>query len=112
VSMNLLQWLEERKFILQRLARCYEADDRWCIAWEMCVREEKMQWLLQFRKRMVDYGWQLGFRKWERKKSFFFFLYTYKLGTLAKGKVLFLFFYGIFFCQRGQCPLFFFFSYL
>jgi hypothetical protein len=28
VSMILLQWLEERKFILQRLTRCYEADDR------------------------------------------------------------------------------------
>lgn len=75
VSMNLLQWLKERKFILQRLARCYEADDRWCIAWEMCVREEKMQWLLQLRKRKVDYGWELGFRKWERKKPFFFFVY-------------------------------------
>jgi hypothetical protein len=28
VSMILLQWLEERKFILQRLTRCYEVDDR------------------------------------------------------------------------------------
>jgi len=76
VSMILLQWLEERKFILQRLTRCYEVDDRWCIAWEICEREEKMQWLLELRKRNVDYCWHLGFRKWERKKpSSSFFVY-------------------------------------